>query len=125
MFLSKFMLKHQMPATLYSAQRASFVIFKGEKFKEKGKGEEEVYFSQQERNVLKKLLKKMENETQAARDHAESSSSDEEHFVPTSEKRKKAEAKSHPQSLKGIFESHGVKDDPELMEALKHWKNSN
>mmetsp|Transcript_24651 Transcript_24651/g.21880 ORF Transcript_24651/g.21880 Transcript_24651/m.21880 type:complete len:125 (+) Transcript_24651:187-561(+) len=121
MFLSKFMLKQQAAATIYQAQRATFVMFKGDKFSEKGKGEEEVYFSQQERNVLKKLLSKMDSDTQKARDHFESSSSDEETFVPTNEK-KKAEAKAQDTKLHGIFETHGIKDDSKLMKALKDWK---
>ena len=120
------MLKRQMTNVFYQTPRASFVMFKGDKFVDRGKGEEQVYFSQQERNVLKKLLLKMENETKAQRQHLEYSntSSDGEHFVPTSEKRKReaeAEAKRNA-GLQGIFRSHGIKGDKKLMEALENWK---
>ena len=118
------MLKRQMTTVLCQTPRASFVMFKGDKFVDRGKGEEQVYFSQQERNVLKKLLLKMENETKVQRQHLEYSntSSDGEYFVPTSEKRKREAKAKHNAGLQGIFRSHGIKGDKKLMEALENWK---
>ena len=125
MFLSKFALKQRVAPTLYQTQRASMVIFKGDRFQKKGKAEEQVYFSQQERNVLKKLLNKMESEAQSQRDQFQASYADEDdHFVPTAEKRKLAKQKEIDERLRKIFSYHGVREDPRLMRALKKWKDT-
>ena len=104
--------------------KATFVTtFKGDRFKDKGKGDEQVYFSNEERRVLQKLMKKLDSEAQEAREHAESSS-DEEHFVPTSEKRKEEATNQMDQGLRRIFEAHGIKEDSGLMDELNKWKNT-
>ena len=116
-------MRSKIANTITPLQKAPMVIFNDKQFKVKGKGEEDIYFSQQERNVLRKLLVKMEKEAADTRAHAESSSdSDGEHFVPTSEKKKKEAAKAHDPSLKEIFQTHGISEDPELMKQLKNWK---
>ena len=108
-----------MTTSLYQVPRASFVMFKGDKLKSKGKGEEEVYFSQQERNVLKKLLAKMEHEAKAERKKTEYSSDSDDDSPAEKRRHKRTEADD---KLEEIFESHGVKDREELMEALLDWK---
>ena len=116
-------MQRRLAPTLYQTQRASFVIFKDDRFKKKGRGEEEVYFSQQERNVLKKLLNRMDQEAQAQREYVETSSEEEHHFIPTAEKRRLAAQRAQDQDLRKIFSAHGVRSDPRLMKALKDWKN--
>ena len=108
------LLKYRLTTSLYQTSRASFVAFKGDRLKHKGKGEEEVYFSEQERNVLKKLLSKMEAENKAEKEKAESSSDDEAHTKHKS----KGDDK-----LEEIFQAHGVKDNAHLMDELKKWKD--
>ena len=106
---SRHLFKYNTATSLFQTSRASFVVFKGDRLKQKGKAEEEVYFSEQERNVLKKLLHKMEAETKKERIANESSSDDEVH------------KKSEDKKLEEIFQSHGVKDST-MMDELKKWK---
>ena len=127
MFLSKHLVKSKMTSALISPAKMSFVAFKGDRFKDKGRGEEEVYFSEQERALLKKLVQKLETEAQAMKDKIEESTTDEEILTKAPEGIKESDltkTKEQRDALKQIFEKHGIKDDHSLYDELSSWKNT-
>lgn len=128
MFLSKFVFQRRaLAASLLHPSKMGYVVFHGDKFKDKGKGEEEVYFSQQERNVLKKLMKKLETDARQVKEKALASSSDSEGYYDRSKDAQNAaalKAEEQMERLLDIFHTHGVKEDKQLIDDLKHWKSS-
>jgi hypothetical protein len=130
MFLSKQLLKQKLATSMLQASKMTFVSFKGDSFKDRGKADEKVYFSQQERDVMKKLMRKLDNEAKEAKEGLLGTSSDEgalrkaKNAAQDKAQAAKEAAQEHTKKLKDIFTSHGVKDDEGLMDALKRWKNS-
>lgn len=125
MYLSRFLTKSKVTKMITPLQKAQMVIPHKHRFEKPGASEKDIYFSQQERNVLRKLLLKMESEAEKHTSSSIGSDSDDHHFVPTSERKKKAQAKKVEDSgLRKIFETHGITPDPELLKQLEHWRKN-
>eukprot|EP00345_Euplotes_harpa_P000368 CAMPEP_0168324958 /NCGR_PEP_ID=MMETSP0213-20121227/4404_1 /TAXON_ID=151035 /ORGANISM="Euplotes harpa, Strain FSP1.4" /LENGTH=114 /DNA_ID=CAMNT_0008327355 /DNA_START=20 /DNA_END=364 /DNA_ORIENTATION=- len=111
MFVSKYLMKShlQMQMLSFTAAR-SFSKPTGDikKLKDKGKGDEERFFQEQEREVLKRLLKKLEaEEANKTQKKEESSSSDDE---------------KNQEGLQDILKKHNIKEDSKLAKDLKEWQ---
>eukprot|EP00345_Euplotes_harpa_P013780 CAMPEP_0168334580 /NCGR_PEP_ID=MMETSP0213-20121227/10362_1 /TAXON_ID=151035 /ORGANISM="Euplotes harpa, Strain FSP1.4" /LENGTH=103 /DNA_ID=CAMNT_0008339271 /DNA_START=122 /DNA_END=430 /DNA_ORIENTATION=+ len=102
-------------------QKARFVIFAKNDpnlgaLKEKGRGEENVYFSEQERNLIKNLLKKMETQNVSRKQNLKHEDTTDDDIPHIGHKEHK-----HVETLKQIFERHGIKDDSTLIKDLNEW----
>ena len=128
MFLTRLFTRTKLAPTLTRASRMPFIIIHDRKLQDKEKGEENVYFSKQERDALRRLLNKMEKQAAEQEEAVDASTTEDEGDDSFHSKMKRAIAKEKgegdEEELHKIFEAHGVKEDSKLKEDLKKWKES-
>ena len=105
--------------------RASIILSSHYNFNAKERGEENIYFSQQERNTMKRIIAKLDANAEAERRKFNQQFEENHYFVPTSEKRKMQASRELDESLVQIFQDFGIKEDKSLIQSLEDWKTKN
>ena len=123
MFLSRQMFKYSLNQRITQLPRATIILSSHLQARERG--EERVYFSEQERNTMKRIIARLDQNAEAERQKLNQMFQEDHFFVPTSEKRKLAAARELDEGLVQIFHEYGVKEDKNLMKSLKAWKTKN